>query len=56
MEASGTNIDLSSVEFYIEGNSIKKDSVAPYTATVYDVSEGDFNAYLLPPSSCRAMI
>ena len=42
IEASGTNIDLSSVEFYIEGNSIKKDSVAPYTATVYDVSEGDF--------------
>ena len=42
IEASGSNIDLSSVEFYIEGSSIKKDSVAPYTATVYELSEGDF--------------
>ena len=41
LEADGTNIDLSSVEFYIEGSTIKKDSVAPYTATIFEVGEGD---------------
>ena len=41
LEANGTNIDLSNVEFYIEGNLIKKDGVSPYTATLYDMSEGD---------------
>jgi hypothetical protein len=41
LEADGINIDLSTVEFYVEGSSVKKDGEAPYTATVYDVSEGD---------------
>ena len=42
IEASGNNVDLSSVQFYLAGNSIKSDGVAPFTATVYDLSEGDF--------------
>ena len=42
LEASGNNINLSSVEFYLEGNSVKNDGTAPYTATVYDVSTGNF--------------
>jgi arylsulfatase A-like enzyme len=41
LEAGGTNIDLSSVEFYIEGSSLKIDSVAPYTAKIFELSEGD---------------
>jgi arylsulfatase A-like enzyme len=41
LEAGGTNVDLSSVEFYIEGTSIKNDGAAPYTATLYEVSQGD---------------
>ena len=42
LEASGNNINLSSVEFYLEGTSIKNDGTAPFTARIYDVSEGDF--------------
>ena len=41
IEAAGTNIDLSGVEFYMEGNLIKSDGVSPYTATIYNANEGN---------------
>ena len=40
LEATGINVDLSSVEFYIEGNLLKVDTVQPYTASIYSTSEG----------------
>ena len=43
LEAEGMNISLSNVEFYIEGALIKNDSVAPYTARIYDASQGDLS-------------
>lgn len=41
LEAGGSNVNLSSVEFYIEGTSIKNDGAAPFTARIYDASEGN---------------
>ena len=41
IEAAGTNIDLSGVEFYMEGNLIKSDGVSLYTATIYNANEGN---------------
>ena len=40
LEAAGTNTSLSRVEFYMEGNLIKTDSIVPYTASIYNASEG----------------
>lgn len=41
IEAAGTNIVLSGVEFYMEGNLIKSDGVSPYSATIYNANEGN---------------
>ena len=41
LEANGININLDSVEFYLEGALIKKDSSPPYTARIFDTTEGD---------------
>ena len=35
IEAAGTNIDLSGVEFYMEGNLIKADGVSPYLSLIH---------------------
>ena len=40
LEASGININLSSVEFYIGENLLKVDSIQPYTTSIYNASEG----------------
>lgn len=42
LEATGININLGSVEFYIGGNLLKIDSVQPYTASIYSTSEGAY--------------
>ena len=44
LEANGDNINIDNVEFYIQGSSqyFKSDSVEPYTATIFETSEGDY--------------